>query len=103
MIRCGACRRSSGWGCRTTLGSRRPVPQPPAGWQGLELCPGYTWLDVAEMFNAVTDGARMRAKGMGSVAALSTGDNVVVGAIRAMLPALFTNAEAALIEGARPR
>ncbi|MBL8925309.1 MAG: hypothetical protein JNM77_03600 [Pseudonocardia sp.] len=70
---------------------------------GLELRPGHTWLDVAEMFNAVTDGARMRAKGMGSVAALSTGDNVVVGAIRAMLPALFTNADTALLEGARPR
>ena len=70
---------------------------------GLELRPGYTWLDVAEMLNAVTDGARMRAKGMGSVAALSTGDNVVVGAIRAMLPALFTNTDAALTEGARPR
>ena len=40
---------------------------------GLELRPGYTWLDVAEMLNAVTDGARMRAKGMGSVAALSPG------------------------------
>jgi hypothetical protein len=70
---------------------------------GLELRPGYTWLDVAEMFNAVADGARMRAKGMGSVAALSTGDNVVVGAIRAMLPGLFTNADAVLAEGSRPR
>lgn len=50
---------------------------------GLELRPGYTWLDVAEMLNAVADGPRMRAKNMGSVAALSTGDNVVVGAIRA--------------------
>ena len=70
---------------------------------GLELRPGYTWLDVAEMLNAVTDGARMRAKGMGSVAALSSGDNVVVGAIRAMLPTLFAGADAALAEGARPR
>jgi hypothetical protein len=63
---------------------------------GLALRPGYTWLDVAEMLNAVTDGARMRAKGMGSVAALSTGDNVVVGAIVAMLPTLFDNADAGL-------
>jgi hypothetical protein len=70
---------------------------------GLELRPGYTWLDVAEMLNAVTDGARMRAKGMGSVAALSTGDNVVVGAIRAMLPALFTNTDAVLTERVHPR
>ena len=53
--------------------------------------------------NAVTDGARMRAKGMGSVAALSTGDNVVVGAIRAMLPALFTNTDAVLTERVHPR
>jgi hypothetical protein len=70
---------------------------------GLELRPGYTWLDVAEMLNAVTDGARMRAKGMGSVAALSSGDNVVVGAIRAMLPALFTNTDAVLTERVHPR
>ena len=69
----------------------------------LELRPGYTWLDVAEMLNAVTDGARMRAKGMGSVAGLSNGDNVVVGAIRAMLPTLFVGAEAALAQGPRPR
>ena len=63
---------------------------------GLELRPGYTWLDVAELFNAVADGARVRAKGVGSVAALSSGDNVVVGAIQAMLPGLFVNAEAVL-------
>jgi hypothetical protein len=55
------------------------------------------------MLNAVTDGARMRAKGMGSVATLSTGDNVVVGAIRARLPALFANTDAALAHGGRPR
>jgi hypothetical protein len=58
---------------------------------GLELRPGYTWLDVAELFNAVADGARMRAKGVGSVAALSSGANVVVGAIHAMMPGLFVN------------
>jgi hypothetical protein len=51
----------------------------------------------------ITDGARMRAESMGSVTALSTGDNVVVGAIRAMLPALFTNTDAALAERGRPR
>jgi hypothetical protein len=66
---------------------------------GLELRPGYTWLDVAEMLNAVTEGARMRAKGMGSVAALSSGESVVVGAIRTMLPGLFVNAAAVLGDG----
>lgn len=66
-----------------------------AGRYALELRPGYTWRDVAELFNAVADGARLRAKGMGTVASLSSGENVIVGAIQAMLPALFVNAEAA--------
>jgi hypothetical protein len=69
---------------------------------GFELRPGYTWLDVAEMFNAVTDGARIRAKGMGSVAALSSGENVVVGAIQAMLPGLIVNADAVLGDRSAP-
>jgi hypothetical protein len=63
-----------------------------AGRYGLDLRPGYTWRDVAELFNAVADGARIRARAMGSVAALSSGENVVTGAIFAMLPALFVNA-----------
>jgi hypothetical protein len=58
---------------------------------GLQLRPGYTWLDVAHLYNSVADGARMRAKGGGSVAALSSGANVVVGAIHAMMPGLFVN------------
>ncbi|WP_181781088.1 hypothetical protein [Pseudonocardia pini] len=57
----------------------------------LELRPGVTWLDVAEMFNAVTEGARIRGMAMGTVASLSTGDNVVVGSIRAMMPSLFVD------------
>lgn len=61
----------------------------------LELRPGYTWLDVAELFNAVAEGARLRARVMGTVASLSSGENVLVGAIHAMLPALFVNPEAA--------
>lgn len=69
-----------------------------AGRYALQLRPGYTWLDVAELFNAVADGARVRAKGMGTVASLSSGENVVVGAIQAMLPALFLNSEAASAE-----
>jgi hypothetical protein len=56
---------------------------------GLTLRPGYTWLDVAELMNTVADGARMRAQGAGSVATLSSGENVVVEAVRALLPGLF--------------
>ncbi|WP_433502078.1 hypothetical protein ACQP04_19955 [Pseudonocardia halophobica] len=59
----------------------------------LRLRPGVTWLDVAEMFNAVADGARVRGMAMGAVASLSSGDSVVVGAVRAMMPTLFLNAE----------
>ena len=73
-----------------------PLYEQVAQRYGLELRAGYTWLDVAEMFNAVTEGARMRAKGMGSIAALSSGENVVVGAIRTMLPGLFVNPEVVL-------
>jgi hypothetical protein len=61
----------------------------------LKLRPGYTWLDVAELFNSVAEGARLRAKAMGTVASLSSGENVIVGAIQTMLPGLFVNAEAA--------
>lgn len=60
---------------------------------GLRLRPGVTWLDVAELFNSVADGARVRGMAIGAVASLSSGDSVVVGAIRAMMPALFSNAE----------
>jgi hypothetical protein len=59
---------------------------------GLAMRPGYTWLDLAELLNTVADGARVRAKGVGSVATLSTGDNVLVGAIQAMLPSLLVPA-----------
>jgi hypothetical protein len=61
-----------------------------AGVYQLRLQPGHTWLDVAEMFDAVASGARVRARATGSVSLLSSGDNVVVGAIQAMLPGLFT-------------
>jgi hypothetical protein len=67
------------------------VYQELAGNYGLELRPQYTWRDVAELFNAVADGARVRARAIGSIAALSTGDNVVVGAVHAMAPQLFVN------------
>jgi hypothetical protein len=55
----------------------------------LRLRPGITWLDVAEMFNAVAEGARVRGMAMGAVASLSSGDSVIVGAVSAMMPSLF--------------
>ncbi|WP_250035277.1 hypothetical protein [Paractinoplanes maris] len=63
-----------------------------AGVYDLRLRPGYTWLDVAELFDAVASGTRVRARSRGSLAYLSNGDNVLVGAIQAMLPQLFVNA-----------
>ncbi len=63
---------------------------------GLVLRPGCTWRDVAELLSAVADGARLRAKGVGSVATMSSGENVVVGAIQVMLPGLFVNAAGGL-------
>jgi hypothetical protein len=59
---------------------------------GLQLRPEYTWGDVAEIFYAVAEGARLRARALGSAAALSSGDDVLAGAIRVMLPGLFQNA-----------
>jgi hypothetical protein len=61
---------------------------------GLQLRPEYTWHDVAEVFHAAAEGARLRARVTGSAAALSSGDNVLVGAIHMLLPGLFLNPEA---------
>ena len=60
---------------------------------GLRLRPGYTWSDVAEVFDAAAEGARLRARAMGSLAQLSTGDDVLTGTILALLPGLFANPE----------
>jgi hypothetical protein len=65
-----------------------------AGRYGLELCPQYTWRDVAEVLHAVAEGARLRARVMGSAAALSSGDNVLAGAMHMLLPGLVLNPEA---------
>jgi hypothetical protein len=65
-----------------------------AGRFGLQLRPEYTWHDVAEVFHALAEGARLRARATGSAAALSSGDNVLVGAIHMLLPGLFLNPEA---------
>ena len=62
---------------------------------GLELRPQYTWRDVAEVLHAVAEGARLRARVTGSAAALSSGDNVLAGAVHMLLPGLFLNPEAA--------
>lgn len=59
---------------------------------GVTMRPGYTWLDLAHLLSTVADGARVRAAALGSVAALSSGDNVLVGSIYAMLPSLLVDA-----------
>jgi hypothetical protein len=59
---------------------------------GVTVRPGCTWLDFAFLLNTVAEGARLRAAALGSVATLSSGDNVLVGAINAMLPSLIVDA-----------
>jgi hypothetical protein len=56
---------------------------------GLQLKPGYTWSDVALLFNAVVEGALVRARIDRSEAVLSNGERVLAGAIVAMLPSLM--------------
>jgi hypothetical protein len=60
----------------------------------VELQPGRTWLDMAELFNTVIDGALIRARSLGKIATLSNGQNVLLGAIIAMLPALVVKPRA---------
>jgi hypothetical protein len=55
---------------------------------GLRLKPGFTWPDVALLFNAVVEGALVRARMYGKEAALSNGERVLAGAILVMLPSL---------------
>jgi hypothetical protein len=64
------------------------------GVYGLRLQPGHTWRDVSEMVNSLSDGARVRARAMGSVASLSSGENVVLGAILTMMSGLFVDVPA---------
>ncbi|SDC56322.1 hypothetical protein SAMN05660690_1919 [Geodermatophilus telluris] len=59
----------------------------------LQLRPEYTWHDVAEVFHATAEGARLRARVTGSAAVLSSGDDVLVGAIHMLVPGLFLNPE----------
>jgi hypothetical protein len=65
------------------------------GCYGLELRPQYTWRDVAEVLHALAEGARLRARATGSASGLSSGDNVLAGAVHMLLPGLFVNPEAA--------
>jgi hypothetical protein len=101
-IRSVTCRPSSGshfrtiQGCRccsrsaTRRGSpigRRSTRIWPCGtpWRD---APGDTWLDVAELFNAVAEGVGLWARAIGTVASLSSGDNVMVGEIPATHPSV---------------
>jgi hypothetical protein len=58
---------------------------------GLELVPGRTWHDVAMIFNTLLDGELVVAGRTGNPPRLSTGEDVLLGAILAMLPSLITN------------
>lgn len=58
---------------------------------GLELVPGRTWRDVAMIFNTLLDGELVVAGRTGNPPRLSTGEDVLLGAILAMLPSLITN------------
>lgn len=54
----------------------------------LKLRPGRTWMDVAILFNAVIDGALIRARCTGAATVLSSGEDVLTEAIFAILPSL---------------
>ena len=56
---------------------------------GLRLKPGFTWSDVALLFNAVVEGALVRARIYGKESVLSNGERVLAGAILVMLPSLI--------------
>jgi hypothetical protein len=56
---------------------------------GLKLQAGFTWLDVALLFNTVVEGALARARVDRAEPTLSTGERVLAGAIFVMLPALL--------------
>lgn len=57
----------------------------------LELAPGRTWRDVAIIFNTLLDGELMVTGRAGQPPRLSTGEDVLLGAIRAMLTSLVAN------------
>ena len=58
---------------------------------GLRLAVGYTWDDMALLFNTVVEGAVLRARAEGGTPRLSNGEGILAGAIFAMVPALLAN------------
>jgi hypothetical protein len=56
---------------------------------GLTLKKGFTWLDVALLFNTVVEGALVRARVDQAEPVLSNGEGVLAGAILVMLPSLI--------------
>ncbi|WP_344690752.1 hypothetical protein [Blastococcus jejuensis] len=64
---------------------------------GVTLRSDYTWLDVAEIFNTVVEGAASRVL-VGGPTQLSAGANVLGAAIRLMLPSLATSVSVSIDE-----
>ena len=60
-----------------------------AGSYDVRLRSGFTWLDLAVLFNTVIEGSTFRAHVEGSQPRLSTGDGVLSGAIFSMIPSLL--------------
>ena len=56
---------------------------------GLKLKPDISWLDIALLFNTVTEGALLRARISQAEPTLSNGERVLAGSILAMLPSLL--------------
>ncbi|WP_406279056.1 hypothetical protein OHT93_38655 [Streptomyces sp. NBC_00191] len=55
---------------------------------GIELRPGFSWGDMARLFDTAIEGALLKARLHGDVPCLDNDDNVLAGAIFAMLPGL---------------
>jgi hypothetical protein len=58
---------------------------------GLRLAPGRTWRDVAMIFNTLLDGELVVTGRSGTPPRLSTGEDVLLGGILAMLSSLVAN------------
>lgn len=58
---------------------------------GLDLADGYTWNDLALLFNSVVEGAVLRARTEGKAPTLSNGEEVLAAAIFAMVPTVLAN------------
>ena len=62
-----------------------------AATYGLSLADGYTWGDMALLFNSVVKQAVLRARAEEGPPRLSNGEEVLVGAIFAMVPTFLAN------------